>query len=83
VQDVALAVDAAGGLHLTTSGKVGTGSPVTISSCTGACGSGASWVVTPVDSAPGGGFVSLALDAANHARIASSWNGLQYTRMKQ
>lgn len=84
-RDVSLATDAQGQLFLATNSPT-----VAVSRCAASCLSSASWQTVTVDSALGYGRVSIAVDAAGHARIASTYGGftqapqiLQYTQMLQ
>ena len=81
-RDVSLATDARGRLYLATAGR-----SVAVSRCDANCLDPASWQTTQVDSALGGGHVSIAVDSAGYARVASTFGGwpqiLQYTRMLQ
>jgi hypothetical protein len=78
--DVSLAIARGGTLFLAT-----TDSTVEVSRCTADCLVAKSWQTTVVDSAAGGGHVSIAVDSSDHARIVSTagWpNILQYSQMK-
>jgi len=80
-RDVALATDDSGRVYLAT--NRGT---VSLSRCTAGCLGPAGWRTDTLRDVPGEGRVSVVVDAAGHARIASSngWFGpqvLQYTRM--
>ena len=66
--DVGLAVDGGGALYLATSGQ-----KVTVSRCATSCLSRAGWQSVALDSALGGGQVSIAADAAGRVRVASSY----------
>jgi len=78
--DVAVTTDRTGSVYLATTYRT-----VALSRCAANCLDPASWQTTLVDSAQGGGHVSIAVDSAGHARIASTTAGnlLQYTQMRQ
>ena len=83
--DVSLATDGLGRLFLATTYRT-----VAVSTCRASCLNPASWETVQVDSALGGGRVSIAVDSAGYARVASSYGGfaagpqvLQYTQMLQ
>jgi hypothetical protein len=80
--DVSIATDRQGRLYLAT-----TYLTVAISRCDANCLDAASWQTVTVDSAFGQGHVSIAVDSAGHARVASTSSRyaeiLQYTQMRQ
>ncbi len=86
--DVSIATGPQGRLYLASAGAT-----VALSRCDGGCTSAGSWQTTTADSMPdaavafGYGHVSVAVDSAGHALIASSYQAwpqvLRYSRMLQ
>lgn len=76
---VSTAVDAATGRAF-----VATSSGTTeVASCAGNCLAPAAWERVRVDTASSYRYLSVAVDAAGRARVASSWYGVEYTQFKE
>ncbi len=80
---VDLSVAARGGTTYVATTPMALDPPVVLSRCHGGCLAGSAWQSMAIDSALGGGHVSVAIDSSGFARIASTTahNHLQYTRM--